>query len=173
MEEIFDYFALICAGIGACIGWFFGGTDGLIVALIAFTCMDYVTGVISAGINHKLDSRVGFKGIAKKVVIFVLVGIANVIDKQLLSQMPFFKNAAILREGIILFFCANEGISILENADNIGVPIPQQLRKLFVQLKNKDKEHSEKTNVKKSKSLHSGEQLKDEEVKHGVNDNNP
>ena len=133
-----EYIDWICAGIGAAFAWFFGGADGLIVALLAFACMDYVTGVLAAGMQHKLSSNVGFRGIAKKLVVFVLVGVAHVIDQQFLGQ------TAVLRDAVILFFCANEGLSILENADTIGVPIPEKLRELFLQMKTKDKKDEEK-----------------------------
>ena len=129
-----DYFNYFCALIGAAFGWFFGDSDGIILALLAMTFIDYITGVIAGGIQHKLSSRVGFKGIAKKLVIFVLVGVAHVIDYEFLGQ------TAVLRDAVILFFCANEGISILENADVIGVPIPDKLRNLFLSMK--DNKHS-------------------------------
>ncbi len=143
MNDITEWVDWAFAGIGAVLVWFFGGADGLIVALIAFTCMDYFTGIIAAGIQHQISSRVGFKGIAKKVVIFVLVGIAHVIDKQFLGQ------TAVLRDAIVLFFCANEGMSILENADVIGVPIPEKLRELFLQMKNKQHDENKSSKNKK------------------------
>ena len=141
-EEYLDW---ICAGVGAASAWFFGGADGLIVALLAFACMDYVTGVLAAGMQHKLSSSVGFKGITRKMVIFVLVGVAHVIDQQFLGQ------TAVLRDAVILFFCANEGMSILENADAIGVPIPEKLRELFLQLKDKSKDKDETKKTKNTK----------------------
>ena len=134
MSKFLEYFDWICSGIGAAFGWFFGGADGLIVALLAFSCMDYVTGVLAAGMQHRLSSAIGFKGIAKKMVVFVLVGIAHIIDQQFLGK------TAVLRNAVILFFCANEGMSILENSDEIGVPIPEKLRELFLQMREKGKE---------------------------------
>ncbi len=138
MNKLGEYFDWICSGIGAICAWFLGGADGLLIALVTFTAMDYVTGVLAAAVQHKLSSGVGFKGIIKKIVIFVLVGITHIIDRQFLGQ------TAVIRDAVILFFCANEGVSILENADNIGVPIPDKLRELFLQMKNKDKKDEEK-----------------------------
>lgn len=134
MSKFWEYFNWICSGIGAVFGWFFGGADGLIIALLAFSCMDYITGVLAAGMQHRLSSSIGFKGIARKTVVFVLVGVAHIIDQQFLGK------TAVLRNAVILFFCANEGMSILENSDEIGVPIPEKLRELFLQMREKGKE---------------------------------
>ena len=131
------YFDSFCAFIGATLGWFFGGADGLLLALLAFTFMDYFTGVIAASVHHELSSSVGFSGIARKVYIFVLVGTAHIIDEQLISQIAFLKDTAVLRDAVILFYCANEGLSILENADKLNLPIPQQVKKLLLNIQNK------------------------------------
>lgn len=117
--------------IGGAVGWFFGGLDGFMYAMIAFVLVDYITGVIAAAINKELSSDVGFKGICKKVMEFLLVGIANVLDMQILKQ------GAVMRDIVIFFYVANEGLSILENATRIGIPVPEPLKKMLKQLKDK------------------------------------
>ena len=110
------------------VGWFLGGFDGFLYALIVFVVMDYLTGVLAAGVRKDLSSEVGFKGIAKKVCIFVLVGIANIVDTQVIHD------GAAIRTAVIFFYLANEGISILENSTVIGLPVPQKLREMLQQL---------------------------------------
>ena len=125
------------AGIGALIGWFIGDFDGFIFALIAFCFMDYITGVLAAGVQRELSSAIGFKGIAKKITIFVLVGIAHVTDKELHGHSAF------LRDAVIFFYLANEGLSILENAIIIGIPIPEILKNKLLQIKDNKQKKSE------------------------------
>lgn len=124
---------LIFASIGGVVGWFFGGLDGFMWALIVFVLVDYITGVTAAAVAHELSSEIGAKGIAKKVFEFLLVGIANVLDKQILKQ------GAAMRTLVIFFYVANEGLSILENCTRIGLPVPAALKKLLKQLKDKGK----------------------------------
>lgn len=119
------------AGIGGVLGWFFGGLDGFMWALIVFVLVDYLTGVTAAAIKRELSSEIGAKGIAKKVFEFLLVGVANVLDRQIL------KNGAALRTLVIFFYVANEGLSIVENCTRIGLPVPKVLKKLLKQLKEK------------------------------------
>lgn len=121
----------IFACIGGWIGWFLGGFDGFMYAMIVFVLCDYITGVIAAAVNGELSSEIGAKGIAKKVFEFILVGIANVLDRQILKQ------GAALRTLVIFFYVANEGLSILENCTRIGLPVPEVLKKLLAQLKKK------------------------------------
>ena len=122
------------AAFGALIGWFFGDFDGFIFALVAFCSMNYITGVLAAGVKHELSSAVGFKGIARKITIFVLVGIAHVIDKELLGH------TALLRDSVIFFYLANEGLSILKNAVIIGIPVPKILKDKLLQIKDNSKQ---------------------------------
>lgn len=117
------------AFVGASIGAFLGGCDGLLYALVAFMAIDYITGVAYAIFTKHLSSMVGFKGIFKKFVIIAFVGIANIIDTQILT------NGAILRTAVIFFYLSNEGISIIENASNLGLPIPKKLKNVLEQLK--------------------------------------
>ena len=120
------------AALGGWLGWFFGGLDGFFYALIAFVVVDYITGLMVAVANKKLSSEVGFKGIFKKVLIFLLVGVGNVVDRQIIGD------GSVLRTAVIFFYIFNEGISIIENASCLGLPIPQKLKDVLAQLKCKD-----------------------------------
>ena len=110
MKEFWNTLQLIFAAIGGWLGYYLGGFDGLLYALIAFVICDYVTGMMCAVSDKKLSSEVGFKGIAKKVVIFILVAVANIIDTNVITQ------GAILRTAVIFFYLSNEGLSLVENA---------------------------------------------------------
>ena len=124
--------------LGGLIGFMFGEIDGLLLALVAFVVIDYVTGFICAWTEKKLSSEVGAKGIAKKVFIFMLVAIANIVDTQILAQ------GAAIRTAVIFFYLANEGVSICENAGRLGLPIPEKLRAVLEQL-NEEEEQNDKT----------------------------
>jgi toxin secretion/phage lysis holin len=132
MKEIWNWVQLAFAAIGGFLGWFLGGLDGFLYALIAFVAIDYVTGVLCAIIDKKLSSEIGAKGIFKKVLIFVLVGIAHILDTQILSSTV--GSGGVLRTAVIFFYLSNEGVSILENAAHIGLPIPEKLREVLKQL---------------------------------------
>lgn len=125
------------AGIIGLLGWFFGGLDGYIKVLIAFTVIDYISGVCKAGIEGKISSSACFKGIARKVIMFSLVGIAHLIDQLLPGEKDAFRIA------IILFYIGNEGISIIENADKLGVPIPKFLRGKFLEFSRKHQQDTQ------------------------------
>ena len=129
MKEIWNWIQIVFAAIGGGIGWFLGGADGFLYALIAFVVIDYITGVMCAIVDKNLSSEVGFKGICKKVLIFILVGVANIVDKQIIG------NGSAIRTAVIFFYLSNEGISILENTALIGLPVPQKLRDVLEQLK--------------------------------------
>ena len=128
MKEIWTWIQLLLAAIGGWLGWFLGGADGFLYALIVFVAIDYITGVMCAIVDHKLSSEVGFKGICKKVLIFMMVGIGNIIDVQVLGQ------AGVLRTAVIFFYLSNEGVSMLENAGHLGLPIPAKLKEVLEQL---------------------------------------
>jgi len=128
MKEFWAISQAIFTGLGGWIGYYLGGCDGLLYALIAFVVIDYITGVMCAVADHKLSSNVGFKGICRKVLIFLLVGIANIIDTKVLGQ------PGVLRTAVIFFYISNEGISLLENAGHLGLPIPGQLKAVLEQL---------------------------------------
>lgn len=119
---------LIFAGIGGWLGYFLGGCDGLLYALIAFVVIDYITGVMCAIANHTLSSEVGFKGICRKVLIFLLVGIANILDIHIIGS------GSVLRTAVIFFYISNEGVSLLENAAHLGLPVPEKIKVVLEQL---------------------------------------
>lgn len=137
LKEIVGACQLAFAAVGGAVGWFIGGWDGFLYALIAFVVIDYLTGLLAAGVQKKLSSEVGFKGIAKKVTIFLLVGIANIVDVDVLQ------NGSVLRTAVIFFYLSNEGLSILENAGNIGLPVPEKLKSMLAQLKDKGDDTNE------------------------------
>ena len=128
MKEIWTWIQLALTAVGGAIGWFFGGMDGLIYALLVFVTADYITGVMCAIADKKLSSEVGFKGICKKVLIFVMVGIGHIMDTYLIG------NGEVLRIAVIFFYCSNEGVSMLENAGHLGLPIPAKLKDILEQL---------------------------------------
>lgn len=117
------------AAIGGVIGYFLGGVDGLMITLISFIAVDYISGVLVAIVKHKLNSEIGFKGICKKVLIIALVGVANLID------IHVIRSGAVARTAVIFFYAANEGISIIENATKLGLPVPAKLKSILEQMK--------------------------------------
>lgn len=128
MKEFWNMIQAVFAVLGGWVGYFVGGCDGLLYALLAFVVIDYITGVMCAIADRKLSSEVGFKGIAKKVLIFMMVGIANVLDVQIIG------NGSVLRTAVIFFYLSNEGVSLLENAGHLGLPIPSRLKAVLEQL---------------------------------------
>ena len=128
MKEFWSTIQLAFAAIGGWLGWFLGGCDGLLYALIAFVVVDYITGVMCAVVDKKLSSAVGFKGIFKKVLIFALVGVANILDVNVIGT------GSVLRTAIIFFYISNEGVSLIENAGHLGLPIPAKLKAVLEQL---------------------------------------
>lgn len=131
-------FKLALGEAGAIIGFFIGGADGLIKALIVFAIVDYITGVAAAAIEHKLNSEIGFKGITKKLLLFCIVGVAHVLDLYVLGT------GAVCRSAVVLFYIANEGLSIIENVARCGLPIPEKLKIILEQLKEDNNDGSGK-----------------------------
>ena len=132
MKEAVNTLQLIFTAIGGYIGYFLGGFDGLIYALVAFVVIDYITGLMAAIIEKKLSSDIGFRGIFKKVLIFTLVGIGHIIDFHLIEK------GSAVRTAVIFFYLSNEGLSIIENAAKVGLPIPEKLRVVFTELRKED-----------------------------------
>ena len=132
MKEFWNTIQLVFAAIGGWLGYFLGGCDGLLVALLAFVAVDYLTGVMCAIADKTLSSEVGFKGICRKVLIFILVGIANILDVQVIGD------GSILRTAVIFFYLSNEGVSLLENAGHLGLPIPEKLKAVLEQLHDRE-----------------------------------
>ena len=128
MREFWNSIQLIFAAVGGWLGWFLGGCDGLLYALIAFCIIDYLSGVACAISDHNLSSQIGFKGIFKKVLIFLLVGIGHILDTQVIGS------GSVLRTAVIFFYLSNEGVSLLENAAHLGLPIPEKLKDVLEQL---------------------------------------
>lgn len=133
MKNVINSIQMIFTAIGGYVGWFLGGVDGFMYALITFVVIDYVTGLMVAVLEKKLSSEVGFRGIFKKVLIFTLVGIGNIIDVYLI------KNGSAIRTAVLFFYISNEGISIVENSAKIGLPIPQKLKDILEQLNKEEK----------------------------------
>lgn len=121
--------------VGGVLGYFLGGFDGMLTALIVFAVLDYLTGLMCAVYDKKLSSSVGFKGICKKVLIFMLVGVAHIVDLHVIG------NGTALRTAVVFFYLSNEGVSLLENAAHLGLPVPGKLKEILFQLHDRgDKE---------------------------------
>ena len=138
MKEFWNTIQVIFTGVGGWLGWFLGGCDGLLYALVLFVVVDYITGVMCAANDHKLSSEVGFRGICRKVLIFLRVGIGHVLDTQIIGT------GSVLRTAVIFFYLSNEGVSLLENAGHLGLPIPDKLKVVLEQLHDRaEKENNE------------------------------
>lgn len=131
MKEFWSMIQMAFTAVGGWLGWFLGGCDGLLYALIAFVVIDYITGIMCAVYDKQLSSAVGFKGICKKVLIFALVGIAHILDVNVIGT------GSVLRTAIIFFYISNEGVSLMENASYLGLPIPTKLKDVLAQLHNR------------------------------------
>ena len=131
MKEFWNMIQVVFTMLGGWIGYFVGGCDGLLYALLAFVVIDYITGMMCAIADRKLSSEVGFKGICRKVLIFLLVGIANVLDVNVIGT------GSVLRTAVIFFYISNEGVSLLENAAHLGLPVPDKLNAVLEQLHKK------------------------------------
>lgn len=132
MHNVLEVFRTSITAIGALLGVFLGGFDGFLYALIVFVIIDYITGVVVGIAEKKLSSEIGFKGIARKVLIFLLVAIAHIVDTKVLGS------SSAIRTAVIFFYISNEGISILENTAKLGLPIPRKLKETLDQLNEED-----------------------------------
>ena len=132
MKEFWNWTQAAIAAAGGGLGYFLGGWDGFLYALLAFVVIDYITGLMCAVLDKKLSSEVGFRGIFKKVLIFSLVAIGNIVDQSVIGD------GSVIRTAVIFFYLSNEGVSILENAAHIGLPVPQKLKDILEQLHNRD-----------------------------------
>lgn len=128
MKEFWNLIQFVFTAVGGWLGYFIGGCDGLLIALVVFVAVDYLTGVMCAIPDKKLSSEVGFKGICRKVLIFLLVGIANILDAQVIGT------GSVLRTAVIFFYLSNEGVSLLENAAHLGLPVPEKIKTVLEQL---------------------------------------
>lgn len=129
MEKMFNSISVAFGVIGGLIVSFLGGWDGLAITLVSFIVLDWITGLLKAIYNKNLSSYTGFKGIIKKVVILIVVGVAVLLEKNM--RIP------AIREIVMMFFIANEGISLLENVSQMGIPFPDELKDILIQLRNK------------------------------------
>ena len=141
MKSFWHLIESVFAGVGAWLGYFLGGSDGLLYALLVFVIVDYITGVMCAIEDRTLSSAVGFRGLCRKVLTFLLVGIAQVLDEHILNQ------PGVLRTAVIFWAVANNGLSILENAAHLGLPVPEQLKQVLEQLHNRAKKSGEPETV--------------------------
>lgn len=137
MKEFWNTIQLIFTAIGGWLGYFLGGCDGLLYALVAFVVIDYITGVMCAINDKTLSSEVGFRGICRKVLIFLLVGIANILDVQVIGI------GSVLRTAVIFFYISNEGVSLLENAAHLGLPVPEKIKTVLEQLHDRSESEDE------------------------------
>ena len=128
MKEFWNMIQMVFAAVGGWLGYYVGGCDGLLLALVAFSAADYLTGVMCAVSDRKLSSNVGFKGICRKVLIFLLVGIANILDVHVIGT------GSVLRTAVIFFYISNEGVSLLENVAHLGLPVPEKIKAVLEQL---------------------------------------
>ena len=129
IDLIWTKLQMACAALGGWLGYFLGGMDGLMIALIVFMVLDYITGLMCAVMDKKLSSAVGFRGICKKVLILLLVGVASTVDVHVSGP---------LRGAVVCFYLSNEGLSLLENAAHIGLPVPERLKEILAQLHNRE-----------------------------------
>ena len=128
MKNFWHIIQAAFAAAGGWLGYFLGGSDGLLYALLIFVVIDYLTGVMCAVNDRRLSSAVGFRGLCRKVLTFMFVGIAQVLDVLVLGQ------AGVLRTAVIFWALANNGLSIIENAAHLGLPVPEQLTVVLEQL---------------------------------------
>lgn len=138
MKEFWNMIQLMFTAVGGWLGWFLGGCDGLLYALIAFVVIDYITGVMCAINDHSLFSEVGFRGICRKVLIFLLVGIANILDVNVIGA------GSVLRTAVIFFYISNEGVSLMENAAHLGLPVPEKIKVVLEQLHDRAEDKEDK-----------------------------
>ena len=126
------FYKTVTTGIGAIVGYIFGEWSVLLQILLAFVVIDYISGLLASGVEGKLSSKVGLKGIAKKIMIFVLVAVGHLTDRAI-------GGGSMIQNAIIFFYLGNELLSILENAGRTGLPIPEQIKNAVDVLKGKSK----------------------------------
>ena len=132
MKEFWNVIQMVFTAVGGWLGYFLGGNDGLLIALVVFAVADYITGVMCAVSDKKLNSQVGFKGICRKVLIFLLVGVAHIVDLHVVGS------GSALRGAVVCFYLSNEGVSMLENAAHLGLPVPEKLKVILEQLHDRE-----------------------------------
>ena len=143
MEKFFNPASIVGGVVGGIFTFLFGGTDVILKALISLVVLDYVTGIIRGVMTKTLSSEIGYKGILKKILIFVVIAVAVIIQKVVAEIMPALNDYNPLREVVIVFYLCNEGISILENVAEF-LPVPDKLKNILIQIRNKNKETSDR-----------------------------
>lgn len=138
MKEFWNTIQIVFTGVGGWLGYFLGGCDGLLYALLAFVVIDYLIGIMCAINDHTLSSEVGFRGICRKVLIFLLVGIANILDINIIGS------GSVLRTAVIFFYISNEGVSLMENAAHLGLPVPEKIKAVLEQLHDRAEDKEDK-----------------------------
>ena len=138
MKEFWNLCQLVLTAVGGWLGYFLGGCDGLLIALAVFVAADYITGVMCAVSDKKLSSEVGFEGICRKIIIFLLVGIAHILDVTMIAT------GSVLRTAVTFFYLSNEGVSLLENVGHLGLPIPEKLKDVLEQLHDRAEKDGDK-----------------------------
>ncbi len=134
VDLIWTKIQIAITALGGWLGYFLGGLDGLLIALLVFVALDYVTGVMCAISDHKLSSAVGFRGICRKMLVLMLVGIGHILDVHVVGT------GSALRTAVICFYLSNEGISLLENASHLGLPVPDKLKSILQQIHGRSEE---------------------------------
>lgn len=132
MPNVIKSVSAILCGLA---GFLWGEMDGLMIALISFIVIDYITGLIVGAAQHRLNSHTSFIGLIRKALILIVVSVAHIIDTQILGG-----NASVFRSAACGLYLANEGLSILENCGKLGVPYPRKLRDILEQLREKSEE---------------------------------
>lgn len=136
MPEIIKSVSAFLCGLA---GFLWGDMDGLLIALIAFICLDYCSGLLVGAVQHRLNSQISFSGLAKKALILVIVAVAHIIDTQILGG-----TSSVFRSATCGLYIANEGMSILENAGKLGLPMPAKLKNVLEQLRDKNENDDDK-----------------------------
>ena len=139
MDKFFNPASIVGGVVGGIFTFLFGGTDVILKALIALVVLDYVTGIIRGIITKTLSSEIGYKGILKKILIFVVIAVAVITTKAMAEIMPALNDYNPLREVVIVFYLCNEGISIMENVAEF-LPVPDKLKNFLIQIRNKNNE---------------------------------
>ena len=127
-----DFTKSFIAALCALCGFLFGDRDGLMIALLGLIVMDYISGVLAAVVEKRLSSEVGANGIAKKIFMLLIVAVANIVDINVIGE------GHVLKGVTVMFYIANECISLIENAGRLGVPVPKKLLDVLEQLKKED-----------------------------------
>jgi toxin secretion/phage lysis holin len=146
--EIWNWVQVGCAALGGFIGWAVGGLDGFVYTLVAFSVIDYLTGLMCAIVERNLSSEIGFRGIFKKVTIFAMVAVGHMVDTHIIGTAGVVGDYSAVRTAVIFFYAANEGLSLLENASRLGLPVPRKLKDILAQIHKRENKNNEEDESK-------------------------